>query len=245
MKKLILGALVALLPFTSHAATILGFQVGGGNWTHTPGGSIQVDDGNGTATSADLASDLNLGAKSEGYFYFLLEHPVPLVPNIKYVSTNLTSSGSGTANTSFTFNGTTYNTSTNLTTALKMNQTDAILYYEILDNVVSFDLGINAKTIKGNATVNSDSVDFNATIPMLYASAELSLPFDMTVGAEVSTISGGGNQITDTTLKVTYTTSFLLGIEAGLRTQVYNINVDLVKANINFNGIFLGAFYRF
>jgi len=128
MKKILLGALIALLPITGFTATVLGVQVGVGTWSHDPSGSITASV-NGTGTSADLKNELNLSKKTEGYTYIVIEHPVPLVPNLKFVNTKLSSSGSGTANSSFDFNGTTYNTSTNLTTSLQFDQTDTILYY--------------------------------------------------------------------------------------------------------------------
>ena len=244
MKKLLLGALVALLPITGMSATVLGFQAGGGSWEHAPSGNITASEG-GTGTSADLENDLNLSKKSEGYSYFILEHPIPVIPNFKYVDTKLTSSGSGKANVSFTFNNTPYNTSTDLTTKLELNQTDAILYYEVLDNVVSLDLGLNGKTISGSASVNSDSTTFSETIPMLYVAAEIALPAGFAIGADISTISAAGNSITDTTVKLTYTTDFYLGVEAGLRTQSYTLDIDSVKADMKFDGVFAGIYFKF
>ena len=245
MKKLLLGAIVALLPLTGMTATILGFQAGGGTWKHATSGDITASDG-GVGTSADLKNDLQLGDKTEGYSYFLIEHPVPIVPNLKYVNTKLTSSGSGNATAQFDFNGTTYTTATNLTTKLELNQTDTILYYEILDNdLVSFDIGLNAKSISGKAVVNSDSTSFSATIPMLYASAEVGLPMGFALAAEMSNIGAGGNNITDLTTKVTYTTDFMLGIEVGVRSQSYTLDVDNIKASMKFSGLFTGIFFKF
>ena len=244
MKKLLLGAIVALLPLTGMSATVLGFQAGGGSWTHTPSGDITASEG-GVGTSADLQDDLKLTKKSEGYSYFILEHPIPVIPNLKYVSTKLTSGGSGTVSSSFQFNGTTYATSAAVTTVLELNQTDAILYYEILDNVVSIDIGLNAKTITGKASVNTDSTTFKATIPMLYASAEVALPAGFAVGADISTISASGNTVSDTTIKLSYTTDFYLGVEAGLRTQSYTLDVDSVKASMKFSGVFAGVYFKF
>lgn len=247
MKKLLLGALVALLPITGMSATVLGFQAGGGSWDHAPSGDITASDG-GVGTTADLENDLNLSSKSEGYSYFILEHPIPVIPNIKYVNTKLTSSGSGTVSNTFTFNGQSYNQNTSVTTDLELNQTDAILYYEILDNVVSLDIGLNGKTITGKASVDgaaSESTTFSETIPMLYVAAEIALPAGFTIGADISTISAAGNSITDTTVKLTYTTDFYLGVEAGLRTQSYTIDVDDVKASMKFDGVFAGVYFKF
>lgn len=247
MKKLLLGALVALLPITGMTATVLGIQAGGGSWSHAPSGDITASDG-GVGTSADLKDDLNLSSKKEGYSYFILEHPIPVIPNIKYVNTKLTSSGSGTVNSEFQFNGKTYTQNSSVTTVLELNQTDTILYYEILDNVVSLDLGLNAKKITGKASVDgaaTESTNFTATIPMVYVAAEIALPAGFAIGADISTISYSGNSISDTTIKLSYTTDFYLGVEAGLRTQSYTLDVDDVKASMKFDGVFAGVYFKF
>jgi outer membrane protein len=244
MKKLLLGALIALLPLTGFAATILGFQVGGGIWAHDPNGTISTS-ADGVGVSADLKDDLQLSKKSESYSYFLVEHPVPVIPNFKYVNTMLTTAGSGTVTATFTFAGNTYLTNAAVTTQLELSQIDKILYYEILDNAISLDIGINIKSITGKAVVNADTTTFSGDIPMLYVAAEISLPADLALAGEISTISAAGNTINDITLKVMYTTSFDLGVEAGIRTQNYNIDVDNVQADVKFSGIFAGVYYKF
>lgn len=240
MKKIFIGALVALLPLSVMADTFLGFRVGAGLWNHDPSGSITSSIG-GANTSADLKNGLLLSDKSEGFTYFSIEHPVPLVPNLKYMNTNLTASGSGTVVTTFG----SYTAGTSVDTTLKLNQTDTILYYEILDNVVSLDVGLNFKYIDGQAVVNSDSASFSATVPMLYGSVEMVLPADITLSMDVSTISLSGSTISDVTAKVSYETDFMLGVEAGIRTQSIDVDVDSVKANMKFSGLFAGLYYKF
>lgn len=240
MKKLLLGALVALLPLTGFSATVLGIQAGVGSWKHDPSGSIRTS-ADGVGISADLKNDLNLAEESEGYAYFVLEHPVPLIPNFKYVNTKLKSSGAGAVN--FDFNGVTYNSAVN--TTLDLSNTDYILYYEVLDNVVSFDIGLTAKKVEGQAIVDADIVNFSGTIPMLYVAAEIALPAGFAVAAEVSTISAGGDAITDTTAKIMYTTDFNLGIEAGVRSLSIDVDVDAVTTNMEFSGLFAGVYFKF
>ena len=244
MKKLLLGALVALLPITGMSATILGFQAGGGTWKHDPSGYVSTDL-DGAGVTADLKDDLQLTEESEGYTYFVLEHPIPVIPNFKYMNTKLTSEGAGTLTADFDFNGVTYSTSSAVTTKLKLDQTDYILYYEILDNVVSLDIGLNARQIDGEASVNSDTTTFSGTIPMLYVGAEIMLPAGFSIVGEISTISAAGNKITDTAVKLTYTTDFNLGLEVGTRSQNYTIDVDTVKADMDFSGIFAGVYFKF
>ena len=250
MKKLLFSALITLFPLTGMSATILGFQAGGGNWTHTPSGEITASDG-AVGTSANLKDDLNLTKKTEGYTYFSFEHPIPAIPNIKYVNTKLSSAGSGTVSSTFSFNGTSYTAATNLTTSLVLDQTDTILYYEILDNdLISIDFGLNGKGINGKASVNDgvnpvQNANFSATIPLLYLSAEVGLPYGLSIVAETSTLSAGSNQISDTTAKLTYTSDYYFGIEAGVRTVKTKIDVDSVKASMNFSGVFAGLYFKF
>lgn len=249
MKKLLLGAAVALLPLTSMAATILGFQAGVGSWKHDPSGNFAASVAD-TTSRADLKNDLNLAEESEGYSYFVVEHPVPLIPNFKYVNTKLSSSGSGTIATDFTFNGINYTNGNAVTSSFTLDQTDAIFYYEILDNdLVSFDLGLNAKRIDGQASAvsggSNESVTFSGTVPMLYAAAEIGLPAGFTLAGEISTLSIGDNEISDITAKVTYTTDFNLGVEAGLRTMSVKIEEDNVTADMDFSGIFAGVYFKF
>ncbi len=241
MKKLLLGAIFALLPLTGFSATILGIQAGGGSWKHDPSGSIRTS-ADGVGISADLKNDLNLAEESEGYAYFILEHPVPLIPNFKYVNTKLKSSGAGAIN--FDFNGTPYGAA-GVNTTLDLSNTDHILYYEVLDNVVSFDIGLNAKKVDGQAIVDADVVSFSGTIPMLYVAAEIALPAGFALAAEISTISAGGDSITDTTAKLMYTTDFNLGIEAGVRSLTIDVDVDSVKTNMEFSGVFAGVYFKF
>lgn len=243
MKKLLLGAAVALLPLTSMAATVFGFQAGTGTWKHDPSGYVSTDL-DGVGVNANLKSDMNLSEESEGYTYIAVEHPVPLIPNFKYVNTKLTSTGTN-GSASFTFDGTSYSGTVNST--LDLTQSDFIFYYEILDNdAVSFDLGLTAKQIDGKVVVNSDTTTFSGTIPMLYGAIEIGLPAGFALVGEISTLSIDDNEITDLSAKVTYTTDFNLGVEVGTRSQSYTItDVDSVNANIDFSGVFAGVFFKF
>jgi outer membrane protein len=243
MKKLLLGAAVALLPVTSMAATVFGFQAGTGTWKHDPSGYVSTDL-DGVGVNANLKSDMQLTEESEGYTYIAIEHPVPLIPNFKYVNTKLTTTGiNGTAD--FNFDGTNYTGSVN--SSLDMTQSDFILYYEILDNdLVSFDFGLTAKQIDGKVVVNSDTTTFSGTIPMLYGAVEVGLPAGFALAAEISTLSIDDNEITDLIAKVTYTTDFNLGVEVGTRSQSYTItDLGTVNANIDFSGMFAGVFFKF
>lgn len=218
MKKLLLGALVAFLPLTGFAATILGFQAGTGNWSQTPSGAII------STIGSDSLSEIE---KDESYTYFSLEHPVPLIPNFKYATITVAAEGN------------------TVNTVLDLDQTDATLYYEILDNVVSLDVGVTARQVDGIFTTGGSSTTFSGTVPMLYAAAEIVLPAGFALAAEINTISSGDDNITDVTAKLTYTTDFNLGIEVGTRTETLEVNIDTVQTDIEFSGLFAGVYFKF
>jgi len=217
MKKLLLSAFIAFLPMTGMAATILGFQIGGGSWEQTPSGALVSTVGSDTLKETE---------KGEGYTYFSLEHPVPLVPNIRLANTKVSAVGN------------------TVITSVEIDQTDATLYYEILDNVISLDLGITARNTDGQVA-GTGSTTFSETVPLLYASAEIALPAGFALAAEINSISSGSDKISDISAKVTYTTSIGLGIEVGTRTQNFEVDIDNVQTDIEFSGLFAGVYFKF
>lgn len=233
----------------SAQADFIGLQIGGGGWNHDPSGDFRYKSTN--DISVDLNTDLHMTDKTEGYFYVSFEHPVPILPNVRLMGTKLENSGSGQLSKEIVFDGVTYPATDNLTSTLNLNQTDLTLYWELLDNVVSFDFGLNIKKIDGEAVLIGDATGtttatFSQTIPMLYLMAGVSPWEGIFIGAEGSMVKYSGSTISDFTAKVSYTTSFLLGIEGGYRKQVYTLDdLDSAYADMEFSGPFLGAYLKF
>lgn len=236
--------LVAFSPIQLSADTI-GFRAGGGIWDHDPGGSIRYQ-----GTNASLDNDLNLQDDKEGYFFVQIEHPTPLLPNVRIQSTRLKNTGTGSVSTSFTFGGTVYTASTNITSEITLDHTDYTFYWQPLDNFVALDIGINIKAIDGKGTVTDGTTletnSFDGYIPMLHAAVGFEPMDSLEFRLEVNALSAGGNSVTDTTAKVTYTTDFMLGIEAGIRKISIELDdVDEVFANMDFDGPFMGVYLNF
>ena len=55
----------------------------------------------------------------------------------------------------------------------------------------------------------------------------------------------GKNTISDITTKISYTTDYMLGVEAGVRTQEIKVDVDSVKSSMKFSGAFVGVYFKF
>lgn len=229
-------------PIIANADT-LSFTVGGASWHETPTGNIQkiVDQ-----SPVDITDDFFWKKESQGYVYATLEHPIPVLPNIRLIKSSINHSGSG--DTDFTFGGDNFGPSVSNDFSIEM--TDIIAYYEILDNVVSIDLGLNIRSLKIDYDIN-DGVDespaysISKTIPMVYAMAGASPMPDLILSAEYSYFSYDGNTISDFTTKISYTTEYYLGLELGYRKQTLGLDdASDTDTNLNFDGAFVGAFIK-
>ena len=63
---------------SAHADTLLGVYAGAGNWQQDYSGSVTTLD-----TTLGIEDDLGLAKESNNVFYAALEHPVPLLPNLR------------------------------------------------------------------------------------------------------------------------------------------------------------------
>jgi len=238
-----LTCLLGLTISCSVQADTLSFSVGGGAWNASPSGSFQktID-----PLAVDVESNLFWEEESQGYLFATLEHFVPIIPNVRIIHTAMDHSGSG--NTSFTFDGTNY--TGNVSNEFSIETTDIIAYYEVLDNVVSLDLGLNIRSLKVDYTISSvaDSTtdSLSETVPMLYALVGASPLPGLIISGEISYIALDGSSISDITAKVAYTTSFLVGVEAGYRKQTFELDdVSDTNSKLDFDGIFAGAYIKF
>ena len=238
------GCLVAALP-TMAAADILSFSVGGGVWNETPAGNI-IKPSNAVTPTVDVKNNLFWKEESQGYLFATLEHPVPLLPNVRLMYSSLDHAGSGT--TSFAFEGTTY--SGTVANEFSIEQTDLTLYYEVLDNVVSLDLGLNVRLLdisfKINDGVNSTDSSVSAPVPMIYGLVGGSPWPGLMLSAEGNYMAISGSTLSDFNVKISYTTDFFVGFEAGYRAQTIELDdVDDTNAKLDFNGPFIGAYLKF
>lgn len=249
MKKIILSTTAALLMVTSVNADFIGAEAGYAAWSSKLSGSIK----GGSAGDADinLEDDLGFGSnESNSFFWAYIDHPLPLIPNLKIQKTSFSDSSSKNSTTGVTFDGKTYNGTVN--TGLTLDQIDLITYYRIMDNWVNLDLGINFKIIDGNiklsATGTADTdKDFNAVIPMLYAKARFDMPFTgLSIEADTSYIGLQGSSFTDMKAGIVYETSYGLGVTAGYRIQNVTIDdIDDTNTDMDIKGIYAGLFYHF
>lgn len=258
MKKGIIAASIATLLSTSvQADTLLGLYIGGHIWDVETTGSF----GEKNSTTGDVVSQ-NFSFKDEqqGSFYIALEHPIPLIPNIKISSTTLDTSGQTTITSNdFSFGDIAYPVGTTVDTIFDVNYIDYTLYYEILDNdLLSFDLGLTARDIDGNLSVTDNlgvlsisEEEFSAVVPMLYGSAVIGLPLTgVNVFVQGNYTGYDDSSIYDFQVGVSYAVldnlAVDLDLELGYKVVKMDIeDIDDVYADMEFKGIFAGATVHF
>jgi len=247
MKKIILGAVCASLLTVNANADFLGAEAGYALWIPAITGSVQ----NGS-DSVDMEKDLGFGENENNSFMWVyLDHPLPLIPNIKIQQTNYTDKAKGTLSKNLIYANKAFGVSEKTTSEFTLNQTDMILYWRLLDNWVNLDIGFGAKSIKGNIKIDTLTKhideDLSVNLPLAYAKARFDLPFSgFSVEADIATASFDGNSFTDIKAAVVYQTSIGLGALAGYRNETLKLDdIDNNDADITITGMFAGVFYHF
>ncbi len=251
MKKAIIAASLAALFCTSAKAdTLLGLYIGGHVWANQADGSF------GEGETNQAAFDFN--DENQGGFFVALEHPIPLIPNIKIASTTLDTVGATTISDSFTFEGITYNANSTLDTTFDASYVDYTFYYEVLDNdLVTFDFGITARDLNSQinveeaASLQSSDLSVSGIIPLFYVNTIIGLPFTgFNVFAEANFLSYDSNTVYDYQIGVSYELLDNLAVDLdltlGYRAVKLALNdIDDLYSDLTFDGVFAGAIVHF
>jgi len=250
MKTLTASAVVlscALATPATLADTLLGVYVGAQSWDMSSDGSF----GNSTNTQANF----NFDGKTQGSYYLSFEHFVPLVPNIKVKRNEFETNGNTTLTSTFQFNDVTYAVNSELATQADLTNTDIVLYYEIFDNdLISFDLGINAKRFDGmldvvdrNDATRTAAEELSGWVPMLYGAVQVGLPMTgISFFADGSLLSIDDHTVYDYQAGLGYTiidnVAIDVTVQLGYRaTKVELEDLDNIYSNLDFDGAFLGV----
>ena len=252
MKKTVLslGLIAALASVSCQADTLLGLYAGAQGWNMQTSGGFFENGNNG---------GFNFGDETKSNFYVALEHPVPLIPNLKVQKTEMDTNGDVTSGTSFTFGGA---ISLDATVNIQLSATDYILYYELFDNdLISFDFGINAKYVEGEFVVTDKSdpsqtgrEDFSGPIPMLYSRLAIGIPFTgFGAYVEGSYLSLDDNDVTDYQAVITYSlmenlaldVTFQVGYRAVTLELDYSDDNNNINSDLEFKGPFAGLEVHF
>ena len=239
-----LVAPIALLASLSVQADIIGGSVEASYWYAGLGGDASFGD-----TTIDAEDHLDFDNNSFFELAATVEHPVPLIPNVRLKYSDLDQTEKGTITDSFGSDSNPNQVAAgDVETNLDLSNVGLVLYYEILDNWVSADVGLDIRKFDGQLKIartdNSSEfqIDIDKFLPLGYVSAEFAMPFtDMSAGAEVSAISYSGNSIHDA--KVRFRQGFSLAfIEVGYRKMGIKLDdLSNTDIDIDFSGVYLST----
>lgn len=241
MKKAIIFFL-GLMASNFAFADAIGFRVEAGMWQYEPSGSIR--DSANVSDSFDISSEL--GYKEDevfnGVVYF--EHPIPILPNFRVGSTDLSLSGTGTIAAGKTWNGTAVPAGS-VTSSVDLSHTEIGLYYEIVDVGFDFDLGLNAKIFDGTANIETATSSFSETIPMLYGHLGVPLAGGFKVLGDMSYISLDGDTFSDYNIRLRWDSGVMIGVSAGYRSLTIDYEDGNEVIDAKFDGPFVNATLTF
>lgn len=237
--------LTTMLCFSAGSAyaDFVGVNIGFSHWAPDLSGDFNSEN------NISIAPGLDLGVNdpSQTSLVFILEHPIPVLPNIKYQNYNLKTSGNSTLTENLTFNDNNYNAGNDVSSTFDLSHDDIVLYYEVLDNWINLDLGVDLKRFDGEVGINGNSVAVDKTVQSFYMSARFELPLTgFYAGADLNSLGIGDNKSNDSTLLVGYESSIGLGVEGGLKRFTLDLdNANNIDTNIEYQGLYVNGFFHF
>ena len=244
MKKLLAAACLAAFSTVAAADMIVGVYAGAGMWSAGPGGNI--------GDSAIDVDALGMSDESGASVYVAFEHPIPLWPNTRLQHTRLGSRGEGTLSRRFRLHDVEFLAGETVSTELDLTHTDIVMYYELLDNMISLDLGWTLRLFDGHASVASrsgtlsESVDIDFPVPMAYGRALIELPAGFSLGATAHFIGYSGNSLQDLSAHVAYTFGAIvdIGVEVGYRRFAVKLDED-AQTDVALDGPYVAVALHF
>lgn len=256
MKKKLIVATLAALTSGIAQADFLRVEAGAGIWQAEPSGTItyKVSGSNDTLNAGD---DLGYQQENISYLWLNVKHPVPILPNVRLEYTG--PAFEGRSQKTITWQGLSYGVNTY--SKLEIQQTDLVLYYNLLDNTfwATLDLGLDVKLIDFSYELSDPNniqpfykESASLAIPMLYARTRVQIPTtNIGLEADIKYIGAGNTQLYDARAKVDYTFDAVPviqpAVELGYRTQKFKIDEDGedTKTDFEFSGIYGGVMLRF
>ena len=242
LKKL---SLFTLLTLSQLHADMIGGEVSLGFFNHDPSGNASY-----RSSDASLEDTFGFTEEQDIFLKAYLEHPFPLLPNVKLGYTTLSHDGSNSVD-GFSWGDITDYVG-EIDSSLSLDMTDVTLYYEVLDNWIEVDAGLTLRYLSGDmgvsTNIGSDSADFSIWAPLLYGKARFNVPVtDLSFQLEANAISYWDMTAYDYELSARYTLVMGIGLEAGYKSFHIDSDdlVDGFHADMDFSGPYAAAIWDF
>lgn len=244
------GVLLLLVSTASQAAGVplIDFRAQVGYWGAEPSGTV--------ASGGDdfhLQDDLNLERDGSGFVMGEIEHPVPLLPNVRLRHRTLDDEANGTITSTREFGPVQFQNNQQVHSSYDLEMTDATFYYSPLNNWISIDLGITARhldlqvELENRSSNQREQAGGSVWLPMGHLAARFDLPLTgVYAGGEVNAISAGDESMEDMRVTLGWQTTSNLGVEIGYQRMEFETDeVDDLRADVEFEGPYAAATLRF
>jgi outer membrane protein len=244
MKKILTASLICLCLPVAAQADALGIRIGANAWQQNFSGHAKSG---AAGDKIDIEDDLGFDDDDGFQGYISFEHSIPFIPNILVQRTVIDADANGDLNGK-SFDGVTFPGAVKST--IDLTHTDTTLYYEILDNWASLDIGLTARFFEEGFEIKdqtqSASLDIDYVIPMAYAAVKFDLPLTgLYVGADGNGIKYDDDTILDLKAVIGWESSTGLGIEAGYRYFDVQYEDSQEEADLTIEGPYAGLFFHF
>lgn len=241
---------ILLVPAGVSAAglPLIDFRAEVGHWGATPTGTVASGD-----DDFDLEDDLGFDRNGANMFMAEVEHPVPVLPNVRLRHSRLDDESRSTVTTTRRFGPATFGTNDEVRSTYDLEMTDATFYYSPLDNWIAVDLGITARRLdfdvflENRDTGERDRAGGSTWLPLGHLGGRVDLPLTgVYAAAEVNAISTGDESMRDARASLGWEMTSNFGVALGYRElSVEFDDVDDLSADVDFVGPFATATLRF
>jgi outer membrane protein len=258
MKKLTLLGLgsIFLLASSSKAGPLIDFEASIGAIQQKPRGYVSYE-GLSDADRIDVKNDAKLGDKTKPWAKFKLEHPIPLIPNIKLAYMPMKFDGSGNVDKTVKWGDNTYDLEAGFNLSVKLDRIDTTLYYNFpfiktaTAGKLDVEFGLNVRTLMFDAKLSgtatgvgsiSESASITLPIPMGHLAAEIRPISLVSLVGELNYIGYKNNAYYDYVaglrLNSRVRTPLKPFVEVGYRHEKLKIDEEGVKTDLKIKGLY-------
>jgi outer membrane protein len=254
LKRVTILAAIAVVLAMATQAIALDAEIAVGVWQQNLSGTLGFDETIDTEDNLNLDNDFNFDTENKLFGRARFDLPL-FFPNIYIAAAPMSFDGTGSKSTSFDFGDITdIPADASLDTDITVNQYDIALFWGIpalktaTAGVFNIDLGLNVRILDldaklhatdGNGFDQREEATATAPVPMLLLAIHV-MPTD-TFGfeAEGRGVSVGDNKLVSLIGRVRYNFTGPVFLTGGYRYDKFEIDMDDVKADIEFSGPFV------
>ncbi|ETR71528.1 MAG: hypothetical protein OMM_08062 [Candidatus Magnetoglobus multicellularis str. Araruama] len=245
--------MIFLVSIAMNSAHALPFKIEGavGVWNHDPNGMINYQGDN-----IELNTDLGLSDRNDMNLWIRIEHPVPMLPDIKIQYTPIKVKDNNTTNRPFTFGANPFDGA--LYSEMEMDIIDLQLYNHLpflqMASLKSLDItyGLNFRFLNASAfieevqTIDARSRSFSTPLAMICGGFRVSPVNSFALAGDFQGTSYNGNHWYDVTAEIQlapFSDHIFMGI--GYRYQDFKLDeVQDVTADQTMQGWFCEVGFR-